>query len=378
MTRIAFTGDVAFTKYFSGSCDRENLISEEVQAYLCDTDCTVVNVEGAIKTSEANNIGEFVHANPSGILSWLNRINGKILTLANNHIADCGVEGIIGTLQFVRNRGYIPIGLGENAEIAATPAVIDGAGGVGVFSVTYDVAPAAGEDRCGCIMWDDEETIEKIINCIKSKHRWCVIVVHSGREFSHLPMPYVRKQYLRYLEMGADIVVGHHPHVVENYETVGEKIVFYSLGNFIFDTDYQRSQKYTENGMLIRLSFEEAAFTWDYMPILIDRETQTIRRGPCPAIFRNFTPAQYRLMWPRAAQNYIINFRKKALYQREECRSYTLWDWITKYEMEFYRQHLYARQAMHGRLLSVFQLWRLGDKEIKAYLSNKGWNSKQN
>ena len=90
------------------------------------------------------------------------------------------------------------------------------------------------------------------------------MVTHEGHEFSQIPMPYLRNKYHRFLEYGADIVVGHHPHVVQNYEKVGDKIIFYSLGNFIFDTDYQRLQNYTENGILLKLSFTQDSYSWEH------------------------------------------------------------------------------------------------------------------
>ena len=67
------------------------------------------------------------------------------------------------------------------------------------------------------------------------------MVYHGGDEFFHVPMPYIRKQLKGYLDWGCDIVVAHHPHVVQGYEMLGKKAIFYSLGNFIFDTDYQRA-----------------------------------------------------------------------------------------------------------------------------------------
>ena len=64
--------------------------------------------------------------------------------------------------------------------------------------------------------------------------------------------------------MGADIVLSHHPHVPMNYEIPKEgKAIFYSLGNFIFDTDYQRSQYYTEKGILLRLDFTKDDFSFE-------------------------------------------------------------------------------------------------------------------
>ena len=91
----------------------------------------------------------------------------------------------------------------------------------------------ADENKAGCYSWSDLDEIQNTINEIKKTCRWCVVVAHAGEEFTPLPSPYTRERYHKYLEMGADIVVAHHPHVPMNYETVGDKVIFYSLGNFI-------------------------------------------------------------------------------------------------------------------------------------------------
>ena len=71
--------------------------------------------------------------------------------------------------------------------------------------------------------------IQRIIKQINEICKYCIVIVHAGDEFSDLPMPYTRNIFFQYLQFGADIVVGHHPHVVQNYEIIGDKIIFYSL-----------------------------------------------------------------------------------------------------------------------------------------------------
>ena len=116
----------------------------------------------------------------------------------------------------------------------------------------------------GIFRWDDLDLIAKRIAEIKSRCRWCVIVSHGGEEFTSLPSPYTRDRYLKFLELGADVVVAHHPHVPENYELFDNgKAIFYSLGNFIFDTDYQRVHLYTDVGVLLKLIFTEEAIDFE-------------------------------------------------------------------------------------------------------------------
>ena len=140
------------------------------------------------------------------------------------------------------------------------------------------------------------------------------MVVHGGEEFTSLPSPYTRDRYHKYLEMGADIVVSHHPHVPMNYEKVGEKIIFYSLGNFIFDTDYQRVQFNTEIGLLVKLKFTKDNYDWEAFGIRIDRETEHIVKDRLPRIFENVEEEEYKLLAPLAAKMLVAAYKRQQIY----------------------------------------------------------------
>ena len=370
MTRIAFTGDMAFSKYFSRSCEDPKLLSEPVETFLAESDYTVVNVEGAVSSGSLRSDKPLAHANPYESVYWLKRINGNIWNLANNHAMDCREEGMQQTLDAACKNGAQTIGIGEDIHAAQKPVIIGENGGIGIFAVTYNRQNRAAENIPGCFVADDEEYVLQRIREIKKTCRWCIVVSHVGQEFSQMPLPFLRKRYLRYLECGADIVIGHHPHVVQNYETVGGKMIFYSLGNFIFDTDFQRVQKYTEYGMLIKLTFAQDGYTWDSLPIYIDRNTNTISQGLRPAIFTDIRPWAYHLLWPLAARDLCLNERIKFCFHDKEKQRYTGWDWLVKWEFPR-RTKQAGREQLIGRLLCVFQLWRLADRNITAYLRKR-------
>lgn len=150
--------------------------------------------------------------------------------------------------------GSKTLGAGLNLEEASEPVYLDEAGGIGLICLSYLVGCVPATDtEPGTFPWDNIDLIAKRIAEIKAKCRWCVVICHGGEEFAAMPLPYVRNRYLQYLELGADVVVGHHPHVPENYELLDNgKAIFYSLGNFIFDTDYQRAHLYTELFLILK------------------------------------------------------------------------------------------------------------------------------
>ena len=183
-----------------------------------------------------------------------------------------------------------------------------------------------------------------------------------------MPMPYLRRRYKRYLQYGADIVVGHHPHVVQNYETFGEKVVFYSLGNFIFDTDFQRVQKYTDRGILLKLRFDEDAYSWEYLPVQIHRDRAAVTAGQTPEIFRNIEASEYGLLWPLAAKRLCMNERKKIIFHHPDYAERTWLEWLLKYDLKKCKKP-YMRDVLMGRVLQKLHLWKFADKKTVQYLT---------
>ena len=140
MKRIAFTGDLGFSsKYFRGTYDKEDLLHPDLVSYLSDTDYTVVNVEGCLFKGQGSAAKPLMHANPPECVDFLKKINGNIWNIANNHIMDCGREGLESTLQIARENGVEIVGDPEREICCA--ALCSGAGG----SLIEDAA-AAGAD----------------------------------------------------------------------------------------------------------------------------------------------------------------------------------------------------------------------------------------
>ena len=136
MTQIAFTGDIAFTKYFAKSCLDKKLLDEKVVNYLSSSDYTVVNMEGAVNNGPTKADKPLTHANPSECVEWIKRINGNIWNLSNNHLMDCGVTGLKSTLDVAVKNNFETIGAGLSIEDATKPFIIDKDGGIGIISVT--------------------------------------------------------------------------------------------------------------------------------------------------------------------------------------------------------------------------------------------------
>ncbi len=316
---LVFTGDIGFDRYMDGKWEDEELISEELLDYLHGANHVVANVEGPLVAQQTNQetvgVRQLVHTMNPAATRVLRRMHADIWNLCNNHIMDAGPEGLYATLREAKACGARTIGAGENLEAARRPLYFDEAGGIGLFAVGYrrGCKPAA-EAYPGCYMWNETEQIRETVSKIKARCRWCILVAHAGEEFTALPTCYTRDRYLEFLEMGVDVIVAHHPHVPMNYEKVGEKVIFYSLGNFIFDTDYQRAQYNTERGILVKLHLTEEGYDFDAQGLCINRETEHVETAPLPDIFTDVPEREYRLLAPLAAKMFIAATKRQQIY----------------------------------------------------------------
>lgn len=369
MTTIAFTGDIAFSKHFSGYWNKD-FVDGEIIKFLTSADHVVANVECPLTASKIESVLEITHSCPPEAGAWLKRINADIWTIANNHVLDCGENGLIDTIKIARENGATTVGAGLNSKEAEKYISLDCEGGIGIFSVTYKRGEfiRATSDSAGCVLFDQPKKVKRIIKEIKSKHKWCILIAHGGDEFCNLPLPYIRKLYKKYLKYGADVVVGHHPHIVQNYEIIKDKAIFYSLGNFVFDTDYQRKQKYSEYGILLKLSFDGDKMSWENLATKVDRKTQRIEKTLPPTVFKQITNKDYKLLWPLSAEKFWQNFivAKKSVIP--ETANYNFFNWLDYHRKKNIKT---ALALVKGKFIYKFGCWKRGEKELKNYLEQK-------
>ena len=316
---LTFTGDIGFDGYMKEKWKDENLLAPEVAAFLKDSNHVIANVEGPVydggTVARENSVAALLHSIDPDACSFLTGIGADVWNICNNHIMDAGAEGMKSTIAHARANSVRTVGAGMNINEASSPLIINEAGGIGMIGVGYQRAcRKASDEMPGCFSWSDLDLINARIKEIKKRCRWCIVIAHAGEEFTALPSPYTRERYLTYLEMGADIVIAHHPHVVNNYELIGDKAIFYSLGNFIFDTDYQRSQMYTEHGVLLKMRFTPDQFSFEPLGITIDRTSGRICKSDVPDIFIDVPAEEYEKLKGLAAAVLIANTKRQLIY----------------------------------------------------------------
>ena len=346
---IGFTGDLSFSGYFSGCQNDDSVLSGEIKEFLNSNDYNVINFESPVTPCRITKKKRLAHRCGGDALDFVKRnIRNPVLSFANNHMMDFGYIGVVDTIDACKERNIPYVGIGLNVEEACRSVIIGNEIKVGVLAIEYKKYLIAGQRNGGPLHESKTDYIKAEIKRLKRNVDYTVVVYHGGDEFLHAPMPYIRRQLKQYTKWGADVVVAHHPHVVQGFEYFGKKPVFYSLGNFIFDTDYQRVQKDTENGMLLRLVFSDKCISFESLPTHIDRETHKVSAGRDSRFFKEITKG-YDKLWSREAARKKDTKERAAKLKEEELAERTERTETERVRIEALQAAAEIKEAMYDK-----------------------------
>ena len=167
------------------------------------------------------------------IKNWVPAVAG----LANNHLMDGGVDGVVETVESLKGVGIDIVGGGLTNNEISRPWIWEGPEGrVGVLNwVTPETHPE-GPDPSGIgpNVWPGESLALRAITALRRSVDWVIVYMHWSDECFSFPRPQDRLLAGKLLDGGADAVIGNHPHVIRGAEIISDRPVFYSLGNFFF------------------------------------------------------------------------------------------------------------------------------------------------
>ena len=167
------------------------------------------------------------------VIFALKKAGFSVLCLANNHILDYGEEGLVDTIKYLKKAEISYFGAGKNENEARKPAIIEKSGvKVAFFGYTYTYKASKNTPGCPIL---EEKIIKEDIHNLKDKVDFIVVSFHDGIEYSDYPTPHRVKLARKAIDWGADIVLGHHPHVLQGVEKYKQGFIAHSLGNFISD-----------------------------------------------------------------------------------------------------------------------------------------------
>ena len=244
---------------------------------LAEADVSVVNVEMSVAASGTAQPGkEFTFRAPPTAAVTMAAAGIDVANLANNHARDFGPDAMLETVRHLREAGVATVGAGADADEAFRPAELD-VGGVRVAVIgATDVLPAgwAAGPGPGVASARGRRLVEAVAAAAAS-HDVVVVAVHWGTELAPCPSPRQISLGDELVAAGADVVVGHHPHVLQPVVSRGGGVIAYSLGNFVW---HPRSAPQGDTGVL-EVRFRGATATgFTFQPHVIDD-----RGAPAPA-----------------------------------------------------------------------------------------------
>jgi poly-gamma-glutamate synthesis protein (capsule biosynthesis protein) len=277
-TTIVFTGVIVPARCVHAGIDEidsADYLYEDVRKILTGADITV----GVYNASMSDNV-EHIGCQRSWELTGgsenaeaLQAAGFDVMSVATNHIKDCGRyncgdQAFFDTLTNLRRVDILPVGAGANLDEALKPVVVE-ANGIRFGFVSLGEV----NER----VFADFETpgianltfyhLKEAVELAKEVSDVVIVLPHSGPEDSYEVIPQQKYWARNAVAFGADLVVENHAHVVQGYQAIGDVMVFYGLGNFVFDQVWSRDH---QQGVILQVTFQETTMVgFDFIPTVV-------------------------------------------------------------------------------------------------------------
>ncbi len=274
--RVLFVGDIMLDRNVARTISAEgpDTLFAGVRTLLADADVRVGNLEGTITRNPSiaqqnNKVLRFTF-DPTQAKAVLAPLHFDAFSLANNHTLDFGEFGYDETRERLAGSiGAQPFGQPFNDKSRISTTVQSRGKTLCFVGYMQLFAPATST------VVDEIETIKP--NC------WRVIVfAHWGEEYQATSTVAQQSAAHAFIDAGADLVVGAHPHVVQNVEVYKDKAIFYSLGNFMFDQNFSWN---TTHGLAVRADFYEDKTHFILTPTVIAEQHASVGTSSAPTTF---------------------------------------------------------------------------------------------
>jgi len=255
--KILFLGDLMFDRWIREVSEKRgnDFIFQKVNSLLQSEDLVIGNLEGPItdkaSVSVASQMGDsnnYIFTFPPESAGELFKENIKLVNIGNNHILNQGQAGLADTENFLKNANVNFFGDPENQDLRFK---IYDLGNTKIAFVNYDqfMSNAA------------QQTFDDIKNAEAQGADSIILYTHWGTEFVLEPSQKIKDLAHEFVDAGADLIIGSHPHVIQTKEIYKGKTIYYSLGNFIFDQYFSPD---TQKGMGVEATVDPATKKIDF------------------------------------------------------------------------------------------------------------------
>ncbi len=255
LTRILLGGDVMLSRHVAELAHARSDPAwplHGVAPLLSAADIAFVNLEAPF-SDHPRNLGGMVFQAEPDMIAGLVEAGVDVVSTANNHARDCGSYGMQFTLDWLDQHGIAAVGTGESAEAAHRGAVLERNGvRFGFLAYTFDQSNGNYTDRDERVATMDVRRMAADVARLRERADVVLVSMHAGWEYQKRPNPQQRQFARAAIDAGATVVAGHHPHVIQPLEGYAGGLIFYSLGNLVFD---QFQRKDTQCGWIAEVRF---------------------------------------------------------------------------------------------------------------------------
>lgn len=276
---LLFTGVIVPARCVQAGIDARgdaDYIYDEVRDLISEADLAVGTLNATISdySEPTGCVFTYMLVGDARSADALARAGFDVMSVATNHIkncniSDCGDRAFLETLENLRAAEILPVGAGENLEDAAQPVVVTVQGvRFGIVSLgQIEPMAFAGEDTPGIAVLT-EDSLRDAIAAARQVADVVIAMPHWGPEDSVHPTYIQRSLAQVAVDAGADLVVGNHTHVVQAMQTMDGVDVFYGLGNFVFDQDWDLEH---QQGVILVVRFQGTQYLgYEFIPTHVD------------------------------------------------------------------------------------------------------------
>ncbi len=265
--KILFVGDMMFDRYIRQATEKHggdyNYIFSDIKSDLEQYNLVVGNLEGPITNKQSVSVGTAMDEKRNLVFSFDPAVAGALaenniglVSLGNNHILNQGEGGLAETKKYLDEAGVRYFGDTGNGDPEFQAEEIGGTK-IGFINYNYSIAGSL------------ERAIGDIGN-IRNSVDFVIVCPHWGVEYrTGKPSQNIQEMGRKFIDAGADLVIGTHPHVVEASETYRGKRIYYSLGNFIFDQYFSPD---TMHGLAVAVEINPADGSMNFQEISVVME----------------------------------------------------------------------------------------------------------
>lgn len=252
----------------------------KVKSLLSSSYYNIVNFEGV--SSGAKMSPTFKRYNlkmPLWIGETLRRSHINVATLGNNHSLDYGYQGLFDTQVSLEKAGIQTFGAGENIDEAKAPLIIQTPRRTTCLISLSRVLPRsfwATTTKPGTAFLSYKQTAKSIKKC-SAKGYFTAVIFHWGQESIKKSKTYQRELAKLSIKAGADVVIGHHPHILQEISSYMGKPIFYSIGNFAFGS-YTKDKP--QEGASVRVYFDKKTKKPRYELVPINVQNSIVKYVP--------------------------------------------------------------------------------------------------